>query len=117
MTEFITLHGKKYPKSLITYVMTKPSNENKSVDQLPEKYLDEMRQVIKDGFEKNGINKGVLYTFYPDMIPVWQDLADAKGYKLINIKENKNSGTYQADVVKSEYRKQKRKVKTNRYKK
>lgn len=107
MTAYIIVHNKKYPKSLIDYLLKK--YKGKTPEDLPEKYLDEMKQVIKDGFE-DGVINGRLYTFYPDMIPIWQDIAEAKGYVLSNIKHNQNADTYQADVTKLENRKPKKKV-------
>lgn len=108
MTEYVVLYGKKYPKSLIKYVLEK-YYDGRTINDLKEKYLDDMKQVVKDSFHK-GVRDGKLYTFYPTMIPVWQDIAEAKGYMLTNIKYNPNSGTYTMDVVKVNTRKPKKKI-------
>ena len=98
MTEYVTLFGKKYPKALIIYVMSK--DKDRKISDLTEKYLDEMRDVVRSEI-KRGIDKGKLYTFFPTMIPVWRDVAEAYGYTVINVKENKDSGTFSAEVAKN----------------
>jgi len=45
MTEYVTLFGKKYPKALIIYVMSK--DKDRKISDLTEKYLDEMRDVVR----------------------------------------------------------------------
>jgi len=101
MTEYVILYGKKYPKSLIEYILSKPNFRDKSINDLTEKYLDEMKEVVKTEFEQNGIGKGKLSSFSPQSVPLWMDIAEAKGYKLSNIK-NTSYGGVQADVVKQE---------------
>lgn len=112
MIEYIILHGKKYPKSLIEYLLSKSIHKGKSTDQFTEKYLDEMKEVVKSEFEQNGITKGKLASFSEYSIPLWMDIAEAKGYKLINIK-NTSVGV-QADVVKKDRKKENTKPKSKR---
>lgn len=109
VTEFIILYGKKYPKSLITYLLSKPTNEGKDVNNLTEKYLDEMKEVIKNNFIENGIKKGYITSFSPESVPLWMDIAETKGYKVVNIKHTSNG--VQANVIKNNQSRKKQRTK------
>lgn len=97
----VKIHDKWYPYSLIYYLTAKPNN-NRDPSTYTTKYIDDMKDTIKNNFD-GFIQRGFVTSFYQNILPVYRDIAKSKGYIIINIRGT-DSG-WVGDIVKMNYRK------------